>query len=76
MSVRTIRARVHAGRFEPLEQTSIPPEGTELSLRYDEPEDETTPTEPVVVGAALTLGSYPLGAPARLTRADFYDDDR
>ena len=37
MSVRTIRARVHAGRFEPLEDISVP-EGTEVSVLIDEPE--------------------------------------
>lgn len=39
MSTRTIRARVHAGWFEPVEpeeRISIP-EGTEVSLRVEEP---------------------------------------
>jgi len=37
MSARTIRARVHAGRFEPLEAMSVP-EGTEVFVLIDEPE--------------------------------------
>lgn len=65
MTTQTIRARVHDGRFEPLEKISLP-EGAEVTVTVDLP--DVPPKQPV------TFGTGKLGAPVPLTRAMIYDD--
>ncbi len=69
MPTRTVRARVHAGHFEPLEELALA-EGAEVTLTFDMP---GTAGDSAVAPRAK-LGSYPLGAPFPLTRAEIYDD--
>ena len=71
MAARTIRVRVHAGNLERLDVLPLP-EGSEMTVVIEMPEDPVTTVEQPT---ALRLGSYPLGAPVPLTRAEFYDDD-
>ncbi len=69
MPVRTVRARVHAGHLEPLEDLALI-EGSEITI--------TVAVQALAkesqYKAPVKLGSYPLGAPSPLTRAMIYED--
>lgn len=66
MATHTIRARVHDGRFEPLEKMTLP-EGAEVTVTIEVPEERKA--RPRVV-----FGHGPLGAPVPLTREVIYDE--
>lgn len=68
MSLRIVRARVHRGRLEPLEDLALP-EGTEITMTIDIPDrGAKSPT------TALTFDTYDLGATVPVSRQDIYDD--
>ncbi len=62
MSMRVVRARVHQGHLEPLEDLALP-EGSEITMTIDIPDR-----------IAVVFDTYDLGALAPLTRQDIYAD--
>ena len=66
MSTRTLRARVHAGNLEPLEDLALT-EGAEVTVVIEIPSAVQT-----AHGSKLSV--WNLGAPEGLTRKDYYDD--
>ncbi len=66
MPTRTVRARVHAGHLEPLEELLLA-DGIEVTLTFDVPSLPPAPRR-------ATLSVWNLGSPADLSRRDYYDD--
>lgn len=71
MAARTIRVRVHAGTLEPLDALPLP-EGSLTTVVIEVPEESEMRAVPVVRKLAI----WNLGAPANLTRKDYYGDER
>ncbi len=67
MAARAIRAKVHAGRIEPLEELSLP-EGTEVVVTPTAPEASPEPS------GIVELETWDLGPMPPLTRAQIYED--
>ncbi len=69
MRTRTFRARVRAGRLEPLEELKLI-EGAEVMLTIEIPGEAANQQKPAMV----SFDTYDLGVPFPLTRAAIYDN--
>ena len=68
MTMRTIRVRVHQGCFEPIDKLDLP-EGSEVSVNYEEPGRPET-----VRPKAPLLRPRHLGVKGPITREEIYED--
>lgn len=67
MPARSVRARVHAGNFEPLERLDLP-EGSEVTLTVDVPAALRQPA------AQIVFAEYDVGVKTPFTRDEIYDE--